>query len=751
MTNQRFWAPWKLYAVVVAIGVIVTGVVGYSLHSVSQMVRQFSYQISTSHHVRISILQARLAIVEYADHGHEADLNRFDEMMQEAALFTQVLLGGDSTRPSTDDTAAVQSAHIHFIASELQRELERLRRETFESISGSRQPVNGQFHDRDFEARMGHVTTLARDVEDYLERDLSDRLSHFQMVQGGLALCCLVLSVLVLLAFRHYEQVRSRALAHLQTLTERLDAELKGREALERRLEMTQFAVDHATDGIAWTNPDGQFVYVNETMCRMTEYSADELLSMNAWQIDQTLAQEGWSKAWQHLLDVKSLSHFGTQETKSGRTYPAEISVSLLEIDGLQYSVTTQRDITKREQARHRLEASQKQYQEIVDRVDVGVSLVDADERFVFANAVAEDICGVPRGTLVGRSLSEFVDPEQFAKFRRETQRRIQGESENYEADIIRSDGKRRTIRVAASPRFSEEGVFKGTFGLFRDVTDERRLAEERNAMEDRLRRAERMESLGLLAGGVAHDLNNMFSPIIGYPELILGVLPPDSKAIKWVKQMASAAESAADVIADLLTLARRGRYQMKPTGINDVLKEYVESPAYARVLERNPGIAFTLNLDPSVGQITGSATHLTKTFMNIITNAFEACSAGGSVSVTSHQQYLNRLPGGHDDIIAGEYVVVRVIDTGAGIPQEDIAKVFEPYFSRKKMGASGSGLGLSVVYGVVKDHHGYYDIRSEVGKGTEFALYFPVIFETADDITFTATSESRTISAPNA
>jgi len=227
--------------------------------------------------------------------------------------------------------------------------------------------------------------------------------------------------------------------------------------------------------------------------------------------------------------------------------------------------------------------------------------------------------------------------------------------------------------------------------------------------------------------------------------------LPPDSKAVKWVKQMATAAESAADVISDLLTLARRGRYQMKPTGINEVLKEYVDSPAYGRVLERNPGIAFTLNLDPSVGHITGSATHLEKTFMNIITNAFEACSAGGSVSVTTHQQYFNRLPSGHDAIVAGEYVVVRVIDTGAGIPKEDIAKVFEPYFSRKKLGASGSGLGLSVVYGVVKDHHGYYDIQSEVGKGTEFALYFPVRSAELDDTTITVTSVRRSVTSPTA
>jgi PAS domain S-box-containing protein len=423
----------------------------------------------------------------------------------------------------------------------------------------------------------------------------------------------------------------------------------------------------------------------------------------------------------------------------------------LFEYDNREYGVSTVRDVSEREKLVQELKTSQQQYQEVVDRVDVGVGLADADERFVFANAVAEDIYGVPRGMLAGRSLSEFVDPEQFAQFRRQTQRRIQGESENYEADIIRLDGQRRTIRVAASPRFSEDGVFEGTFGLFRDVTDERRLAEERNAMEDRLRRAERMESIGLMAGGVAHDLNNMFSPIIGYPELILGVLPPDSKAIKWVKQMATAAESAADVIADLLTLARRGRYQMKPTDVNLVLKEYADSPAYTRVLDRNPGIAFTLNLDPSVGHITGSATHLTKTFMNIITNAFEASSAGGSVSVTTNQQYLKRLPSGHDDVIAGEYVVVRVIDTGTGIPQEDIAKVFEPYFSRKKMGASGSGLGLSVVYGVVKDHHGYYDIQSEVGKGTEFALYFPVMSETADDDTFTATSEGRSFPAPTA
>jgi signal transduction histidine kinase/CheY-like chemotaxis protein/PAS domain-containing protein len=249
----------------------------------------------------------------------------------------------------------------------------------------------------------------------------------------------------------------------------------------------------------------------------------------------------------------------------------------------------------------------------------------------------------------------------------------------------------------------------------------------QRLDLQSKLVRAERMESLGILAGGVAHDLNNMLGPMVGYPELILMKLPPESPVRKQVERMGNAARDAAEVIQDLLTLARRGRYEMDYTNLNDVVRGYLDSPGFARLCERHPGVAIDTRLCPSLSTISGSPAHLSKVVMNLVTNALEAMPHGGTLTVESVTETLTRLHGGYARIAPGDYVVLKMRDTGVGIASGDLARIFEPYYSKKRMGISGSGLGLSVVYGVVKDHNGYYDILSEVGRGTEFILYFPV------------------------
>jgi PAS domain S-box-containing protein len=250
---------------------------------------------------------------------------------------------------------------------------------------------------------------------------------------------------------------------------------------------------------------------------------------------------------------------------------------------------------------------------------------------------------------------------------------------------------------------------------------------EQHRELQEKLERAERMESLGILAGGVAHDLNNMLGPLVGYPELILMKLPENSPVRKQVERVGFAARDAADVIQDLLTLARRGRYEMQPTDLNEVVRAYLESPSFIQLSERSKKVSVETKYCESIPCISGSSPHLSKVVMNLIVNAFDAMPQGGVLHIETSVEMLSRLRNGYDNIKPGEYALLRVCDTGVGIAEEDLAKIFEPYYSKKRMGASGSGLGLSVVYGVVKDHHGYYDIVSEVGKGTEFTLYFPV------------------------
>ena len=254
----------------------------------------------------------------------------------------------------------------------------------------------------------------------------------------------------------------------------------------------------------------------------------------------------------------------------------------------------------------------------------------------------------------------------------------------------------------------------------------------KKQELQDQLDRAERMKSLGLLAGGVAHDLNNMLSPLIGYPELILERIPEDSSIKHYVELINKSARDASRVIQDLLTLARRGRYELEPTDINNVINEYLESPGFIRANNENPGIKIKVNLKQDIPLISGSSHHLSKLVMNLIVNAIDSMKKDGQLYISSDSQQITKLLSGHEAIDPGEYVLIKVKDTGSGIRPEDLDKIFEPYYSRKKMKSrSGSGLGLSVVYGIIKDHHGYYDILTEVDKGTEFIIYLPIAKDT--------------------
>jgi len=261
-------------------------------------------------------------------------------------------------------------------------------------------------------------------------------------------------------------------------------------------------------------------------------------------------------------------------------------------------------------------------------------------------------------------------------------------------------------------------------------VIERKRRKEEWQRLQEKLERAERMESLGILAGGVAHDLNNMLGPLVGYPELLLQKLPDDSPLRKHVERIGKAANEAAEVIQDLLTLARRGRYEMHPLNLNTVVEDYLDSPSYRRLAEEKPDVETFIDLDQSLENIMGSEAHLSKVIMNLVMNAYDAMEKGGKLHISTSQQYIERLHSGYFEIQNGRYVLLKVKDTGKGIEEKELRKIFEPYYSKKKMGTSGSGLGLSVVYGIVKDHKGYYDVFSKVGEGTEFMLYFPVTLE---------------------
>lgn len=260
---------------------------------------------------------------------------------------------------------------------------------------------------------------------------------------------------------------------------------------------------------------------------------------------------------------------------------------------------------------------------------------------------------------------------------------------------------------------------------------DERIRAErEQHILEERLQQAKKMEAIGMLAGGVAHDLNNILSGLVGYPEFLLMRLPADSPLREPLLAIKESGQRAAAVVQDLLTLARRGVQTATVINPNEVVRNYLKSLEFKKLETAHPRVVIEARLSPDLLNIRGSAVHLGKTLMNLVTNACEAVKGSGRVSIVTENVYLDKLLNAHETIPPGDYALMSVSDTGEGIVPNDLERIFEPFYTKKVMGRSGTGLGLAVVWGAVKDHGGFIDVQSNSGQGTRLFVYLPVIHE---------------------
>lgn len=258
------------------------------------------------------------------------------------------------------------------------------------------------------------------------------------------------------------------------------------------------------------------------------------------------------------------------------------------------------------------------------------------------------------------------------------------------------------------------------------DITEQKQASHEKKRLMARLRRAEKMEALGTLAGGVAHDLNNVLGGLVGYPDLLLLDIPEDSPLRRGIETIRDSGQKAAAIVQDLLTLARRGVSVMERININAIIAAYLASPEHENLQQHHPGIRFDVEYSDNLLDVMGSPVHLSKTAMNIISNAAESLTDGGQVSISTHNRYVDKPVKGYDEVKEGDYVVLSVTDHGVGISPADLDRIFEPFYTKKKMGRSGTGLGMAVVWGTVKDHQGYIEVKSTEGIGTTLEIYLP-------------------------
>ena len=471
---------------------------------------------------------------------------------------------------------------------------------------------------------------------------------------------------------------------------------------------------------------DREYIAVNETYCDIMGYAEGELIGRTTRMLYENENER--QRVGHALYDDLWVSGGNSIETRHVRKDGAILNIFLRASpvnmeDPTEGVVVAIEDVTERRRVQKALEESEERYRSIIENIQEGYYEVDIAGNFIFFNESMCNILGYEKDEMMGLNNRDFTSQEfaekQYAVFNGVYREGIP--AKGFEWEAIRKDGAIRILETSVALIRDLESKPIGFRGIARDVTEEKRI-------KDQLRRAEKMETVGTLAGGVAHDLNNLLSGIVNYPELLLLQLPEDSPFRKPVAAIQKSGEKAVAVVQDLLTLSRRAVMPTEPVDLNQVVSQFMASPEYHKIKEYYPDVRVEVRLEETEGlAVMGSPIHLSKTVMNLVSNALEATPRGGRVVVSTRRCYMDRPVAGYDHIKEGDYVKLMVADTGMGIAPDDIEKIFEPFYTKKKMGRSGTGLGMAVVWGTVKDHQGFIDVQSTEGEGSTFTLYFPV------------------------
>jgi PAS domain S-box-containing protein len=515
-------------------------------------------------------------------------------------------------------------------------------------------------------------------------------------------------------------------------------------EALRVSEERFRLMTENLRDAIWLMDMNLKFTYISPYVRQILGYEPDEFVKLPLEDIMMPSSLEYCMQVFAEEMETekrpdRDLDRTRTVEiehiSRDGKLVRADIKMTFIrDTAGNAVGILgITRDITERKQAENDLKASEEKYRTLTNNIpDLIYSLDSAGN----ITTVSEDVLhryGYDSRDVVGRHFREFIHPEDGDRLvgtyraaieeRREFVRGLQFKG-------MAKDGTSYWFELNNRAAFDEEGQYLKSDGVLRDITERKDAELDRAILEERLQRAEKMEALGTLAGGVAHDLNNVLGVVVGYAEMLMSETNESHPFREHAENIMRGGEKAAAIVQDLLTLARRGVKTGKVVNLNTIVMDYQMAPEFYKLRSMCPKVQITTDLEGGLPNIVGSPVHLAKTVMNLFSNAMEAMPDGGLLTVRTGNRYLDKPIQGYDHVREGDYVVLSVSDTGVGIPASDLKRIFEPFYTKKVMGRSGTGLGLSVVWGTVKDHNGYIDVESKLGRGTTLTLYFPVTSE---------------------
>jgi len=455
---------------------------------------------------------------------------------------------------------------------------------------------------------------------------------------------------------------------------------------------------------------DGRVVDASEAQARMLGRSREELVGQPAIEIG--IVPDG--PALERLAAAAPGRFELTVRTRAGLERAVDVAVERVDVDGDSCLSLAMRaaDTGDQRVAEQALRASEQRYRGIVESASDGVWMLDEVDRISFVNRAMARMLGFEVHELLGRRAVEFMVDESEPVGRRALRDRHAGIPQRYELRMRRKDGSELWAEMSATPLEEDDGRYVGAVSMVADMTERHRAHTERERFQHRLQEAQRLETVGQLAGGVAHDFNNLLAVILNYTYFIREQLPENSAVRGDLDEVRHAAERASELTHQLLVFSRRETVRPVVLDLNDVVRDV------ARLLERTIGeqVSLVTELSPERCLVKADAAQLEQVVMNLVVNARDALPNGGEVRVETARD---------------DEVTLTVSDEGLGMPPEVAARAFEPFFTTKPKGA-GTGLGLATVYGTVTQAGGHAEIRSAPDRGTSVRVHLPAATEPA-------------------
>jgi len=486
-------------------------------------------------------------------------------------------------------------------------------------------------------------------------------------------------------------------------------------------------------DAVIATDIKGSVTFMNSVAEALTGWKREDALGRDLKEVfhivneeTQSLTESPVTKALREEVGV-GLANHSILIAKDGREIPIDDSAAPIRDDkgNVTGVVLVFRDITERKRMEEALRESERRFKDISFSMADWIWEVDKNGKYTFASGKAKQVLGYAPKEIIGKTPFELM-PEDEAKKVGRIFKKISLEKKpivDLENWNLTKQGEKICLLTNGLPILDEKSNLLGYRGVDTDITDRKRAEEEKAKLENQLRQAQKMEAVGTLAGGIAHDFNNLLGGILGYSSLLLSKLAPDDPHRKYVELIERASNRAAELTNRLLGFARQGKYEDKPVDINYLIGGVVE--LISASVDKRIEIKAELCEDNPLTK--GDQNQLEQVLMNLCVNARDAMPNGGQLSINSRQVHLDEgFASKHLGATPGDYLCITVSDTGMGMDKRTKTKIFDPFFTTKEQGR-GTGLGLAMVYGIVKNHNGYLSVYSEAGKGTTFEIYLPL------------------------